>query len=125
MNGNRTRRGFTLIELVVVLALVSILAAIVAPMVGSSITRARESALRENLYLLRKTIDDFYADKGHYPETLNQLVEQRYVRSIPDDPVSQSNAWALTYSKGEPRGIADIHSMSEQASHDGSAYASW
>ena len=124
MSGNRTRRGFTLIELLVVLALVSILAAIVAPMVGSSITRAKESALRENLYLLRKTIDDFYADKGRYPETLSVLVEQRYVRSIPVDPVTESE-WALVYSSGEPRGIVDIHTMSEQISHDGSAYASW
>lgn len=124
VSGKRTSRGFTLIELVVVLMLVSILAAIVAPMVGSSITRAKESALRENLYLLRKTIDDFYADKGRYPETLEQLVEQRYVRGIPRDPVSETE-WALVYTKDEPRGIADIHSMSNQVSHDGSAYAEW
>lgn len=124
VTGNRLPRGFTLIELVVVLMLVSILAAIVAPMVGSSITRARESALRENLFQLRKTIDDFYADKGSYPETLNQLVEQRYVRSIPNDPMSESE-WALVYSKNEPRGIVDIHTRSKQISHDGSAYASW
>lgn len=101
-------RGFSLIELLVVLALVALLAAIVAPTSGSSVARAKEAALREDLYVLRKAIDDFYADKGSYPTQLDQLVEARYLRSIPPDPIS-GEAW-IVQRDTTGQGIADVQS---------------
>ncbi len=122
--GSKSPGGFTLVELLVVLVLVSILAAIVAPMVGPTITRAKESALREDLFVVRKGIDDYYADKGVYPASLAVLREERYLRKIPLDPLTETQ-WALVFSKVEPRGVIDLHSTSEQIASDGTQYASW
>lgn len=122
--GNVKNRGFTLIELLVVLALVSILAAMVSPMVSKSVPRAKESALRENLFVLRKTLDDYYADKGKYPQSLEQLEEERYVRKIPVDPITEGE-WDVVYSDSEPRGIVDLHSKSKAVANDGTTYESW
>lgn len=124
VTGKRKFHGFTLIELLVVLALISLLAAMVAPMVGKSVPRAKESALRENLFVLRKTLDDYYADKGRYPATLQQLVDERYVRKIPVDPITSSD-WGLVYSDAEPRGIVDLHSNAKAVASDGTIYESW
>ena len=124
MIGNVNKRGFTLIELLVVLALVSILAAMVSPMVSKSVPRAKESALRENLFVLRKTLDDYYADKGRYPQSLDQLEEEHYVRKIPVDPITEGE-WDIVYSDSEPRGIVDLHSKSKAVANDGTTYESW
>ena len=124
MSGKQLQRAFTLVELLVVLMLVSILAAIVAPIVSQSIIQAKESALRENLYVIRKSIDDYYADKGHYPQRLEVLKQERYLRKLPQDPISES-AWTLVMSESEQGGIIDIHSPSNLYARDGETYASW
>lgn len=124
VTGRYRNRGFTLVELVVVLALVAVLSAMVAPMVSKSVPRARESALRENLFVLRKTLDDYYADKGKYPVDLKQLEEERYVRRIPVDPITDGE-WGVVYSDSESRGIIDIHSKSKAVASDGTSYESW
>ena len=124
VTGKFNHSGFSLIELVVVLALISIIAAMVSPMVSKSVPRAKESALQENLFVLRKTLDDSYAEKGKYPATLERLVEERYLRKIPEDPVSEGE-WKLVYSTTEPRGILDLHSQSKAVANDGTIYANW
>ncbi len=124
VTGKYNNSGFTLVELIVVLALVAVLSAMVAPMVSKSVPRAKESALRENLFVLRKTLDDFYADKGKYPVSLEQLEQERYVRKVPVDPITDSE-WGLVYSDSEPRGVIDIHSKSKALASDGTSYENW
>jgi len=124
VNGKCRITGFTLIELLVVMALVAVLASFVAPMVATSVTHAKESALRENLHLLRKTLDDYYADKGVYPVSLTQLVNEHYLRNIPEDTVTNKE-WSVVYSDDTPQGIIDIHSQSDELANDGTPYASW
>lgn len=87
-------RGFTLVEMLLVLLLVALLAGLAAPVVNGGIQRAREAALRENLHQLRKAIDDHFADRGEYPASLEELVTQRYLRRIPIDPFTErSDTW--------------------------------
>ena len=119
--------AFTLIELLLVLVLLALLASMVLPNTVRSIDQARESVLKENLHILRKSIDDYYSDHGHYPETLEQLVTSRYIRRLPKDPVMEdSSEWELVFrDDGEKRGIVDVHSMSSRPSSDGSPYNTW
>ncbi|MFL6654104.1 MAG: type II secretion system protein [Sulfurifustis sp.] len=125
----RVRRGFTLIELLLVLVIIALLASIVAPLVTGSISRARESTLKEDLYALRKAIDDYYADNGVYPPELDELVKRRYLRNIPADPVTEKrDTWVLVRAeddKGGKGGIVDVHSGSEEKAADGSSYKDW
>jgi len=123
VTGNKDR-GFTLIELMVVLLLISILAGVIAPMVVNSLDKARESALKEDLYILRKTLDDYYADKGAYPESLELLVEEGYLRSVVRDPFTErTDSWQLT--RDDEGGISDVHSGSEGVARDGSSMREW
>jgi general secretion pathway protein G len=124
----RTARGFTLMELLVVLTLVAVLASLVAPVVSSSILRAKEATLKENLFIMRKAIDDYYADQGDYPGSLQQLVEKRYIRRLPVDPLTdRSDSWveARAEEDGKQGGIIDVRSGSEEKSGDGAAYRDW
>lgn len=123
-------RGFTLIELLLVLLLVALLVSLVAPVVTGSVQRAKESTLKENLYVLRKAIDDYYADTGKYPADLDELVQKRYVRKIPRDPITESkDTWQLVRSDGDGRsdrsGIIDLHSGSDAVASDGTAFKEW
>lgn len=122
-------RGFTIIEMLLVLLLIALLASIVTPVVNKSITRAKEATLKENLFIVRKAIDDYYADKGHYPEQLKQLVDEHYIRSTPVDPVSQTTQqWRLIFSDADSeqrRGIIDLRSLSADMSSEGSSYNEW
>lgn len=118
------RRGFTLIELLVVVALIAILAAVSAPMISRSVDQSRESALRENLRVMRKAIDDYYGDTGHYPPSLETLVERRYVRAVPKDPVNEEGPWDVVWTQ-ERDGITDLHSQSTATAADGTTYAEW
>lgn len=122
-------RGFTLIELLVVLLLVALLASIVTPVVTNTISRAKESALKENLFVMRKAIDDYYADKGRYPTDLAVLVEMRYIRFVPEDPVTESkDTWQLTTNSDAQEGdagIMDIHSGSDKIATDGTKFSQW
>jgi general secretion pathway protein G len=122
------QRGFTLIELLVVLLLVALLASIVTPVVTNAIDRAKESTLKEDLFVMRKAIDDYYADNGKYPTDLEVLVEMRYIRSVPEDPVTESkDTWQLTHvdSPDGEMGIMDIHSGSDKVATDGTKFNQW
>jgi len=130
--GKEAWRGFTLIELLLVLTLVALLASLVTPVVTGSISRAKESTLREDLYVLRKAIDDFHGDHGRYPTELAQLVEKRYVRKIPSDPFTgKPDTWVLVRKDGPPEfgasaaGIIDVRSGATESSSDGTAYKEW
>ncbi|MBN9461385.1 MAG: prepilin-type N-terminal cleavage/methylation domain-containing protein [Burkholderiales bacterium] len=121
------RRGFTLIELLVVLAIVATLLSLVAPHYLGSLDKAREAVLRENLATLRSTIDKYYADTGRYPETLEELVERRYLRAVPEDPVARGAAgWIVVPPpKGFKGAVFDVKSGAEGVARDGRAYGEW
>lgn len=125
--GDINSRGFTIMELLVVLLLIALLASIVTPVVTKSIHRSKEAALKENLFIMRKAIDGYYADNGHYPNELEQLVEQKYLRFIPVDPVTDVQQWNFSYVESEEHGpgIIDIRSQSSQQAGDGSHYNEW
>ncbi len=102
------KAGFTLIEILIVLLLISILASIVTPSVTKSIARAKDATLKQDLFIMRKAIDEYYADMGGYPPSLEVLVEKRYIRSIPKDPITESKtSWEFVTSDN---GIIDIKS---------------
>jgi general secretion pathway protein G len=125
----RATRGHTLIELLLALFILALLAGLVAPIVTGGVHRAKESALKEDLYRMRKAIDDYYADTGAYPPELEELVRKRYLRSVPADPLTESReSWRLAWSEeadDAPRGIIDLHSGSDAVDGDGIAYAEW
>jgi type II secretion system protein G len=120
-------RGFTLIELLVVLAIIGTLLTLVTPRYFDSVERAKEVALRTDLRLLREAIDKYRADTGRLPESLGQLVQERYVRSVPVDPVTdRSDTWVLVpVPDGTTSGVYDVRSGAPGTAHDGAAYASW
>ena len=123
-----TARGFTLIELLVVLLLVALLASLAAPEVSNSVLKAKESALQQDLYVIRKAIDDYYADYQQYPIELSVLVEKRYIRKIPVDPLTgSSTSWQLVYTDNDSneQGIIDIHSSADGNSINETAYNDW
>jgi len=126
--GNRRHHGFSLMELMVVLVLIALLASVVTPIVTKSIKRAEESTLKENLFILRRSIDDYYTDKGKYPESLELLTDEKYIRKIPGDPTLDAEVdWNLILSDGENGevGIIDIKSKSSEISLDGTTYDKW
>ncbi|MCG8519641.1 MAG: type II secretion system GspH family protein [Pseudomonadales bacterium] len=117
--------GFTLIELMVVMSIIALLASLAAPVVYKSVIRAKESALMETLQVTRSAIDDFYIDKGHYPDTLKQLVDDRYLRSLPFDPILKGDGnWQLE-SSYDVEGIVDLHSGADKLALDGTRYSEW
>lgn len=119
-------RGFTLIELLIVLAVLAILAGIVAPQYLERIDEARETVLRKNLVGLRETVDQFYRDKGRYPKELQELVEQRYIRAIPEDPMTgRADTWVVLPPKSGASGVFDVKSGSPELARDGSPFAQW
>lgn len=118
-------KGFTMIELMVVLAVIGLLLTLVAPRYLGQEARARENALLYNLQMLRKTIDDFHADKGQYPQSLQALVEAHYLRAIPPDPVTGRSDWRTIPARDNADGIYDIKSSAEGQAWDGTRYADW
>ena len=111
-------------ELLVVLLIVGILAAIAVPNVSGAIQRAREAALRENLQVMRHALDDYFADTASYPASLDALVEGRYIRFVPEDPVAEEGAgWDLER-VGEG-GIVDVRSTSDALALDETRYSEW
>lgn len=120
----RAEAGFTMAELLVVLLIVGLLAAIAVPNVSGAIQRAREAALRENLQVMRHALDDYFADTESYPPSLDALVEARYVRFVPEDPVAAEGAgWSLE--RAANGGIVDLHSTSNELALDDTRYSEW
>ena len=123
------RRGFTLIELIVVMAIVALLVSIAAPRYLQSLDRAREASLRSSLQVLRHAIDQFAADRGRYPDSLDELVRERYLRSLPEEPISgQRDRWVTLSPAPDstvPGQVWDVRSGAAGRARDGSLYADW
>jgi general secretion pathway protein G len=118
-------RGYTLIELLVVLAALGLLLSIAAPRYLEHVDRTRENVLRQNLAATRDAIDKFRADRDRYPESLDELVAQRYLRQRPLDPITdRDDTWVLVPSE-DGRGIVDLRSRATGTGRDGRAYATW
>lgn len=119
--------GFTLIELMVVMAVIATLLSIVAPRYFNSIDRSREAVLRQNLSIMRDAIDKFYSDTGKYPLSLNQLVEEKYIRAIPIDPMTESSQTWIEVPPSDPEieGMYDVRSSSDRQALNGSFYDKW
>lgn len=123
----RFQVGFTLIELLVVMAIIATLLSMVAPRYFNSIEKAKEAVLRQDLKIMRDSIDQFYADFGKYPLDLEELVDSRYLRSIPIDPMTESNTtWVEVPSPNEDEdGVYDVHSGFNGKALDGTFYEEW
>ena len=124
--------GFTIIELMVVLALISILATMGIAQYRNGVAHAREAVLKTDLFDLRDAIDQYYADKGQYPGTLDSLTTDGYIRKIPVDPFTQAaDTWQTVPSEPDPSnptaapGIYDVHSGSDRTAIDGTKYSEW
>jgi general secretion pathway protein G len=118
--------GFTLIELLVVLAVLAVLASLIAPRYIDRVDDARDVVLKQNLVGLRTAIDQYYRDKGKYPPTLDELVAQRYIRSVPVDPVTQrADTWVVIAPKNQSNVVFDVRSGATGRAKDGSDYATW
>ncbi|OWQ87000.1 type II secretion system protein G [Roseateles aquatilis] len=122
-------RGFTVIELLVVLAALALLLSVAAPRYVQHLDQARDTALRHDLHTMRDAIDKFYSDQGRYPKTLAELVERRYLRAIPIDPLTRStDSWVPVPPRNgtaEGEGVADVRTGAREIAPDGSSYASW
>jgi general secretion pathway protein G len=121
------KRGFTLIELLVVMSIMAVLLAIAAPRYFGSVDRAKEATLKVNLRLMREAIDKYRADTGRLPDQLGRLVEARYLRSVPVDPITdRSDSWIVQpHPDGQTPGVYDVRSAATGQGADGSPYASW
>jgi general secretion pathway protein G len=125
-------RGFTLIELLIVITLLVVLATIGMPTYTNSVRRAREATLKEDLFRMRDAIDQYYADKTKYPQSLQDLVTDGYLREIPKDPITDSrDTWTTVPAEPDPNnpaaepGIYNVKSGSEATSLEGTKYSEW
>jgi general secretion pathway protein G len=120
-------RGFTLVELLVVMTIIALLLSIVTPRYFHNISKAEETVLKQNLSLMREALDKFHADTGKYPDTLEDMVRKKYFRKIPFDPITQSDkTWILIQpSNAEKGAIYDVKSGAPGNAKDGTAYADW
>jgi general secretion pathway protein G len=120
-------RGFTLIELLVVLAIIATLLTIAVPRYYASIDRSKEAVLKENLYQMRDAIGKYYADKGKYPESLEALATDKYLRKVPLDPITDSITTWLVVTPDDPQktGVFDVRSGAQGKGLDGSEFSTW
>jgi general secretion pathway protein G len=121
------RFGFTLIELLVVMTIVALLLTLALPRYFGSIDKSKEAVLKENLHQMRESISRYYADKGRYPESLESLVSDKYLRRVPVDPITESTAsWQIVAPQDtEKTGVYDVKSGAPGKSRDGSEYSQW
>lgn len=126
-NGSRPAWGFTMIELLVTMAILGLLVAIAAPRYFGNVDKAREDVLREDLYLMRDAIDKFYSDRNHYPGTLDELVTERYLRKLPVDPFTQSaSSWVPVVGPDPTQGVVvDVRSGAPNKGRDGTWLKDW
>ena len=124
--------GFTLMEMMIVMVLIVILAGIGLSVYGTSVQRAKEATLKEDLFRMRDALDQYYADKNKYPNSLEDLVSEKYLRAVPVDPfTTTADSWQTTTSEPDPSqptlesGISNVKSGSEQTALDGTRYADW
>ena len=127
----RSQRGYTLIELIIVMAIISILVSVAVPLYQKSLTRTKESLLHSHLQTLRTVIDEFTFDKKKAPQTLQDLVTEGYLRAVPIDPITGNDQWRTVQEDSlsavdqtEP-GIFDVRSLSDQISLEGTPYSEW
>ena len=128
----RGAHGFTLIELLVVISLIFTLSGIALVNYQSSVRRTREAVLKQDLFRMRDAIDQFYADKNKYPASLDELVTEKYLRAVPQDPFTNSkDSWRTVMSEPDPLnptaqpGVYDVKSGSEETALDGTKYSDW
>ena len=125
------QKGYTLLELMIVVSIVGILVTLAIPTFQQSAQKAKEAALKQNLFTMRAVIDQYYADRGDYPSGLETLVEAKYLREIPVDPFTKSpTTWDTIYEDQEegddsPAGIYDVKSGSDGVALDGTPYKEW
>ena len=129
---NTRESGFTLIELLIVVTLIVVLAGIGLATYSTSVTRAKEATLHEDLFRMRDAIDQYYADKGHYPSDLSALVTDGYMRAVPKDPLTNSaDSWQTTMSEADASnpnatpGVYNVTSGATGTGLDGTSYAEW
>ena len=120
-------RGFTLIEMLVVMVVIALLLTIAVPRYFDSVERARETVLRENLLLMRDALDKHYGDFGHYPNALDELVSKRYLRFVPVDPITERrDSWQIVEPPADAPGLVfDVRSGAEGVALSGEPYAQW
>jgi general secretion pathway protein G len=134
MSELRGRRGFTLIEMIIVFTMIGILVGLALPQFKNAAKKARESTLKEDLTVLRKLIDQYFTDKSKYPASLQALVDEKYLRKIPVDPITGRPDWVEVREEpslddllepGYQAGITEVHSASELKGMDGTFYNTW
>src|SRR5512139_382564 len=123
----RIRRGFTLVELMVVMAIIALLLSLALPRYFKHLETSRETILKEDLAVMRDVIDKYHGDRGHYPDRLEELVNARYLRAVPVDPITErSDTWQIVAPPSDETGaVYDVRSGAPGTAHDGSAYADW
>jgi general secretion pathway protein G len=129
--GVRRSEGFTLLEMIAVVAMIAILVSIALPNYKTAILQSREAVLKEDLFRFRDVIDQYYADKGKYPGSLDALVEEGYLRKVPADPMTGAADWEVVLSEIDPDnpsdtpGVYDVKSASAATSQSGTPYNEW